>query len=731
MANLIPAEIERFKNAKCCYVCEQPFERDDNRVRDYRHLTGRFRGPAHFACNLNYKQVYVVPVVFYNLSGYDAHFIIKDVATAFEGKINVLPVTKETYISFTKYVNSMRDEDKQRCVQLQFIDSYKFLSTSLEKLASYLDKSKLRVTQTEFRDLSTKDFELLTRKSVFPYEYVHSVDKLLETSLLLRKAFYSLLTGETVTESEYAHATNVWQRFNIENLRSYSNLYLKTDVLLLANVFENFRRECLASYGLDPYYTLLGYTWDAILKYTCVTFELLINIDMVMFVERGVRGGLSQCSNRYARANNRYVRSHDPSEPSSYLMYYDVNNLYGWAMCQPLPYGNFAWVENAYEFDVTTVAADNDIGYILEVNLTYLKELHDAHRDLLFCPTREEPPGKRGKNHVKLLATVFNKKRYVIHYFKIHCLQQCLRHGLRLTRIHRVLRFSQSPWLRGYIELNTQFRANAANEFAKNLYKLMNNAVFGKTIKNVRKYTDVRIVTKWEGRYGAEALIAKPNFHSRSKFAENLVAIELRRLEVLFNKPLYVGMCILDISKTCLYKFHYDHMAPLYGYDCKILYTDTDSLIYHIKCEDVYEDMKRNIARFDYPGDNPYNMPCANKKVLMKGLIKDENNGAVMTEFVELRAKMYVTRVSDSKCIKKVKGVKRSVVARTIIFDDYVRCLRDATELTRQQSCIRSQLHEVFTVLERKLALSPHDDKRYVVQGSTDTLPWGHYNISD
>ncbi|XP_020298282.1 uncharacterized protein LOC109862613, partial [Pseudomyrmex gracilis] len=395
MANLTPAEFERFTNAECCNVCERPFERDDTKVRDHCHLTGRFRGPAHSACNLNYKQVYVVPVVFHNLSGYDAQFIIKDVATAFEGEINVLPVTKETL------------------------------------------------------------------------HIVHETYKLVETSLPPREAFYSSLTSETVMESEYAHATNVWRRFNIDNLGSYSDLYLKTDVLLLADVFENFRRECLASYGLDPahYYTLPEYTWDAMLKHTRVTFKLLTDIDMVMFVERGIRGGLSQCLNRYARANNRYAQSYDPSEPTSYLMYYDVNNLYGWAMCQLLPYGNFAWVENAYEFDVTTVAADSDVGYILEVDLTYPKELHDAHRDLPFCPTREEPPGKHGKNHVKLLATVFNKKRYVIHYLN---LQQCLRYGLRLTRIHRVLRFSQLPWLRGYIELNTRFRANATNEFAKN-----------------------------------------------------------------------------------------------------------------------------------------------------------------------------------------------------------------------------------------------------------------------
>ncbi|XP_020296617.1 uncharacterized protein LOC109861395 [Pseudomyrmex gracilis] len=186
-------------------------------------------------------EVYVVPIVFYNLSEYDAHFIIKDMATAFK------VLETKTYIT---------------ACNLRFIDSYKFLSRSLEKLASYLDKRELQVTRMEFRDLSAEDFELLTRKVVFPYEYVDSIDKLLETSLPLHEAVYSLLTGETVTESEYAHATNVWRQFNIDNLVSYSNLYLKTNVLLLSDVLENFCRECLASYGLDPahYYTLPGYT---------------------------------------------------------------------------------------------------------------------------------------------------------------------------------------------------------------------------------------------------------------------------------------------------------------------------------------------------------------------------------------------------------------------------------------------------------------------------------------
>ncbi|KYN23131.1 hypothetical protein ALC57_04455, partial [Trachymyrmex cornetzi] len=486
--------------------------------------------------------------------------------------------------------------------------------SSLDKLSSFLSKDKLRVLRREFSNLSEENFNLLTRKGVFPYEYIDCSEKLNELCLPPRESFYSSLTDSTVSESDYAHAANVWQRFSIQTLGEYSDLYLKTDVLLLADVFENFRDSCIASYGLDPayYYTLPGFTWDAMLKHTGVKFELLTDIDMVMFVERGIRGGLSQCTNRYARTNNKYMPSYDPSKPSSYLMYYDINNLYGWAMCQPLPYADFRWVDDVHNFDFTTIALDSQTGYILEVDLEYPQHHHDAHTDLPFCPTREKPPGKRDD---KLLATLCDKQRYVIHYRN---LQQCTRHGLRIAKIHRILQFTQSPWLRDYIELNTKFRTLAKNDFEKNLYKVMNNAVFDKTMENVRDRVDVKLLTKWEDRYGAEAMIAKPNFHSRSVFSENLVAIELRKLEVKFDKPIYVGMCILDISKTCLYEFHHEYMAPVFREKCKIMYTGTDSLIYHVECDDIYDVIKRDINRFDtsdYAVDNAYGIPLTNKKV--------------------------------------------------------------------------------------------------------------------
>ncbi|XP_011166542.2 uncharacterized protein LOC105200606 [Solenopsis invicta] len=515
----------------------------------------------------------------------------------------------------------------------------------------------------------------------------------METCLPSHQLFYSSLTREVVSESDYRHALDVCQRFNIRTIGEYSDLYLKTDVLLLADVFENFRETCLDSYGLDPahYYTLPGYTWDAMLKYTGIRFELLTDIDMLLFVERGVRGGLIQCSNRYAKVNNRYAPIYEPNLPSTNLMYYDINNLYGWAMSEPLPYTDFKWID-VDRFKLESVTRESDVEYILEVDLGYPEEIHDSHKDLPFCPTREKP----GRKVDKLLATLYDKERYVIHYRN---LQQCLEHGMVLKKIYRILGFRQSTWLRGYIDLNTALRTRAVNDFERNLYKLMNNAVFGKTMENVRNRVDVRLLTRWDGRFGAEALISKPNFHSRSVFFKDLMTVELRRLEVKMYKPIYVGMCISDISKIRLYEFHYNYMLSTYADKSKLMYTD--SLLYHVECDDIYENIKRDIARFDtsdYPRGNVYGMPRVNKKV--PGLMKDENAGSIISEFVGLRAKMYALRVIGKNGTKKIKGVKKNLVAKCITFEDYVRCLNDTEEVTRDQTCIRSALHEVYTVQE-------------------------------
>ena len=236
------------------------------------------------------------------------------------------------------------------------------MASSLEKLASYLDE--LKIVRSEFSHLFNAAFDLLTRKGVFPYEYVDFLAKLDEKKLPSREDFYSLLNDSNVSDEDYKHAKTVRREFNLESLGEYSDLYLKTDVLLLADIFENFRDNCIKAYGLDPahYYTTPAFTWDAMLKFTKIEMELLTDLEKHLFIERGVRGGVSQCCNRYARANNKYMSDYNPNEESRYLIYYDVNNLYGWAMMESLPYDGFQWVENPENINVLNVSDDASIG---------------------------------------------------------------------------------------------------------------------------------------------------------------------------------------------------------------------------------------------------------------------------------------------------------------------------------------------------------------------------------
>src|SRR5215468_1779192 len=271
-----------------------------------------------------------------------------------------------------------------------------------------------------------------------------------------------------------------------------------------------------------------------------------------------------------SEANNKYMEEYDDSQPSKYLFYIDANNLYGWAMSKPLPYDKLEWVEDLDTIKIMELKEDDKIGYILEVDLEYPDELHDEHNEFPFCPENIIPPGGRDK---KLCGTFYNKQKYVIHYM---ALQQALYHGVKLVKIHRAVQFRQEAWLKPFIDLNTEMRGGARSEFERGFYKLMANSIYGKTMENVRRRIDIRISR--EGRQ-LEKLMAKPNFEDRTKFGRNLVAVHMKKIEILFDKPIYLGLTVLDLSKTHMYAFHYDVMRPFYEHNVQILYTDTDSFL--------------------------------------------------------------------------------------------------------------------------------------------------------
>ena len=328
------------------------------------------------------------------------------------------------------------------------------MSFSLDSLTKNLVRGGKKLSGLE--DYSELQYGLLTRKGVYPYEYINSLDRFAETQLPPISVFYSNLNMSSISEEDFQHARRVWKEFGIHNLGDYHDLYLRTDVVLLVNVFEAFRDTCLKHYKLDPahFYTSPGLAWHACLRCTGIRLELLTDSDMLLMFEQGIIAGITQVVRKYASANNKYMGDKfDPKEDTTYLQYPDANNLYGWAMSQPLPTGGFKWVD-VNPNEISELATRADEGYILEVNVSYPKDLHDSHNDLPFMCERMEINGVE-----KLVPNLRDKKNYVIHY---QALNQALQHRLRLDRIHRVIEFDQSPWLKTYIDFNTQLRTAAA-----------------------------------------------------------------------------------------------------------------------------------------------------------------------------------------------------------------------------------------------------------------------------
>ena len=558
---------------------------------------------------------------------------------------------------------------------------------------------------------------LLTRKGVYPYDYVSSIDQLKETKLPSKEAFYSKLYDEDITDEDYQHAINVWNTFNCQTLQDYHDLYLKSDVLLLADVFENFRKTCLKHYKLDPchYYTAPGIAWDTCLKETKQNLQLLKDYDMLMMFEQGIRGGISHISKSYASANNKYMKDFDESKPSSFIQYLDANNLYGWAMSQKLPTHGFKWID----VDKTKVLKllqkkDANRGFIFEVDLDYPKSLWDSHNDDPLAPEK-----LKVDKIDKLICSFLPKKHYVLHYKN---LKQYLQEGMILKKVHRGIKFYQSPWMEPYIRKNTELRKRAVSSFEKDFFKLMNNSVFGKTIENIRKRQNVNII---DNRKMALKLSSKPNFERLTIFDENLVAVHMKKTEVYFNKLIYVGQAILDLSKTLMFDFHYNYIRKKYDNKAELLFTDTDSLMYLIQTEDFYQDINKDVRRkfdtSDYPENRPSGIKTGiNKKVI--GKFKDEAAGKQITHFVGLRPKLYNFKVEEKGEIRKAKGGKKNVIKKSLSFEGYKKCLFSEEEVMKEMNIIRSQNHEIFSMTVNKVALSANDDKRIICENKIDTL---------
>ena len=724
-----------FHSATKCHICERDFEKSDTRVRDHCHIIGHFRGAAHKSCNLAYKinpKTWKIPVFFHNLRGYDGHLIIHAIQRR-HGRVRVIPTNIEKYMAFS-------------VGRLQFLDTYQFMPEPLDKLVKTLDDGEFIYTRREFPD--EEQFRLMKQKGVFPYDYLDDISKITSTKRVKfpsKSKFFNRLNDTAISEKDYLRGKIVFDKY-CKTFGDYHDIYLKTDVLLLADFFEKFRKTCLYNYNLDMahYYSTAGLAFSSALKMSGVELQLLQDEEMYTFFEKGIRGGISMICKRYAAANNPKCAHFDHTKPTTYLVDLDMNNLYGGAMAQTLPTHGFKFLnsEEIQKINIENHPDDAEDGFVFEVDLEYPKELHEVHNDYPLCvesllidetmlsPLQRKFP--RQAPQIKLTPNLRDKTNYILHYRN---LKYYIEMGMRVQRIHRVLMFKQRPWLKIYIDYNTKCRARSTCDFEKNFYKLMNNSVFGKCQENLRKRTRVEIISNPKV---AMKRVASPAYKRSQIIRENLVIIQSAVTTLKLDKPLYVGFTVLDLSKLMMYKFHYDEMLPLYGNNIQLLLTDTDSLLYEIRTDDVYKDMKENSDLYDfseYPHDHP-NFSLKNKKIV--GRMKDEARGMIIDEFIGLRPKCYsllcrgfvrdnVIQDENIRHLSTSKGIKKGVKIAHLRHDHYKDSLFNLKTIIVKQNMIISKKHTISTYHVTKTALTAFDTKRWILQDNIHTLAHGHY----
>ncbi|GFQ87084.1 uncharacterized protein TNCT_173661 [Trichonephila clavata] len=411
-------------------------------------------------------------------------------------------------------------------------------------------------------------------------------------------------------------------------------------------------------------------------------------------------------------------------------------------MSQALPYGDFKWI-SPHTFNteqILSIHENSEVGYVFEVDLEYPTKLHNLHSDYPLAPEKllikKHMISPTSRNILqtfdfenfheseKLVPNLMNKNNYIVYYKN---LQLYLSLGIKLTKVHKVLSFKQKPWLKPYIEFNTNQRKLASSSFEKDFFKLLNNSVHGKTMENVRKLSNVQLVTSEKQ---AKKLVAAPTFKRFKIITESLVVLEKLKSCITLNRPIYIRFVILELSKVLMYNFHYNHIKKRYMDKANLLFTDTDSLTYEIETEDIYKDMGENLNIYDtsdYPQDHALYSEKNKKRICC---FKDEMNSKPIIEFVSLRAKMYSMLTPDSEK-KTAKGVSKVVIQQKLKHSNYLQCLKENKSTKENMILIKSENHDIYTVRQNKTALSSFDDKRYILDDNIGTFAYGHYKINE
>lgn len=731
MKEIIPLnESGMYVNSNRCHICRKTFLQGEIRVRDHNHYgSGEFRGMAHQWCNLNYRATYFIPVVIHNSKNYDSHLILKELPMDYAKRIEIIPSTMEKFTMFSL------DE-------IRFIDSYQFLEAPLDVLVQNLNASghQFKIFERFFENSEHR--HLLLRKGVFPYSYLCEESVLSEKKLPSKPMFYNNLINAGISDKDYNHAQLVYSAFKCKTFGDYLEIYNDMDAILLAEIFCSFRRSSFKHYSLDPVHFVTGaeLTWNAGLKFSRAELELFQNVDQYLWIESQMRGGVCMLGTRYAKANNISIpENYNPLLPSSHILALDVNNLYGYVMSQPLPVGNFAWLTRSeiQEFNIFKCKKKSAVGFFLEVDLIYPSHLHDKHNcyplaaEHMFI--KQEMLSPYAKNICakfniessfpckKLVPNFYEKKNYICHYLN---LQFYVKQGLIIKKIHRVLSFSQSPFIKDYIAFNNDMRSCSASDFEKAFFKKMNNAFFGKCCQSSRRKLSLRASLN---ESNCKKYLSSPLLENFQIVNEDFSIFKFKKPCLVLDKPIYVGFSILEMSKLHMYKLYYNHFKKIYNEKIELLYTDTDSLFLHIKTEDAYSDLQTHFSDIVDCSNFPPNHRMHDDRHKNKlGYLKSEAIEPI-SEFVGLKSKMYAFSFGN-QCKKRAKGVKKSTL-RDINFKTYANVLKSGSYLRHSMQLIISENHQLKTVTQNKISLSCFYDKKYLEIDGIHSKSYGHYEI--
>ena len=738
---------ETFHGSSACYLCKAPFdEHQSDKNREHDHFSGEYRGASCTRCNMILRlRRRFLPVFFHNLRGYDMHFLCKYGFGKFVGwKYEVIAQTREKFmrVLIKKLVDKTLKSEKDVYFEIHFLDSYNFLSNKLSTLAESLPVLEHTLKMKQKYPKITDS--MLHSKGIFPYTYFDSLERFDEKELPPKSAFYNDLEENDITNEDYESAIQAWKMLECKSFKDYTLAYLHLDVYLLTDIFEFFRKQCLKEDGLDPvhFVSMPGLSIESAFKKTKEEIELLTDPFMYEFFEQGIRGGMAFTNKHYLSANNAYIPSYDKDKPCIWLLYIDENNLYGNCLRQALPYKNFEWCDLTIE-EIKNWKPSDNVGYVLEVDLKYPNSIHDATKDLPLAPehTRihegilteymkkkwcEMYPNRKFNSTKKLVMNQNDKECYVVH---IALLQFYMEMGMELVKVHTAISFNQKPWLKSYIDGNTRKRMDAKNSFEKDFYKFKSNSLFGKTMENVRKHKEYKLISEHNQ---LDILAAKPLIDSFHIISEDLVGIAMLKESCMLNKPIFVGQTVLDLSKLIMYNLYYKKLKPhsLIKSIC-VGGGDTDSLFLEIETShdtDLYHDILYPMTDscFDTSNYAPTHFMFNNDHRAELGYFKDEAAGKIITEMVLLKPKMYSIKIDKQESgIHRAKGIKRTAVKK-FTHEMYKEIFLNETEIAVNYKNLVCKNHVVSTNTINKRALSFWEDKR-AWQSNNYSLPYGHY----